>query len=248
MEKEMQTFTFMVNGFQVEAQYPVSFIEDEVKPLLRKWSEQYRTTNKRVVVFLAAPPATGKSTLAQVFAKLSCELEDVERVQDLGMDGFHHYQRYIETHEVEVDGKSVPMKSVKGCPESFDFERLQQLLLEIKQKDCKWPYYNRKLHDVEDDVIEVQAPIVVVEGNYLLLDEAPWNQLQSICDDSIFISADQALLRKRLIQRKMMGGMLPHEAIAFCEQSDLRNVKRILAHQQKSHHTYEYNGTTYQKR
>lgn len=248
MEKEMQTFSFLVNGYDVEAVYATSFIETCIKPLLRSWSHEYKETGRRIVVLLAAPPAAGKSTLAALFAALASQMEDVAALQDLGMDGFHHYQRYILEHTVEVDGCTVPMKSVKGCPESFDYDRFAQLLKEIKTADRSWPFYNRKLHDVEDDVIQVTAPVVIIEGNYLLLDESPWKELHTLGDHSIFIEAAEPLLRQRLINRKMMGGMPPHEALAFCERSDLRNVKRILTHRLPADITFLYDGVTYQRK
>ena len=91
------------------------------------------------------------------------------------------------------------MKSVKGCPESFDYKRFKTLLEKVKEEDIRWPYYNRVKHDVEDDVIAVHAPIIVLEGNYLLLDEAPWKELQTMCDDSIFITTNSICISKKYI-------------------------------------------------
>ena len=245
MEKQKETFHVQVNGFDVEAMYSTDFLEEVIKPLIRSWTTIYKKRKQRVVVFLAAPPAAGKSTLATMIAHVSSQMPDVLPVQDLGMDGFHHYQRYILTHEVVVDGKPVPMKSVKGCPESFDYERFKEMLKEVKQKNLYWPLYNRVKHDVEDDKIEVYAPIVLIEGNYMLLDEEPWRELSFLCDDSIFIDADQDMLFQRLVKRKLMGGMPPHEAVSFCEKSDMRNVIRILEHRLQANHCFYYDGSDY---
>ena len=151
------------------------------------------------------------------------------RLQALGMDGFHHRQSYILTHEVKVEGRDVPMKQVKGCPESFDFDRLHEHLVRLRQEDTLlWPWYDRRHHDVIDDQIEVSAPLVLVEGNYLLLDEEPWRSLKPLCDVSMFLYAEETQLYARLIERKVRGGMMPHEAAAFAKGSDMRNVRRIL--------------------
>lgn len=224
----MQTFEFMVNGYLTKASYSKEFVA-QARRLIDAWWSKAEDSGQRVVVFLAAPPGAGKSTLALLFEELS--KEKGKRVQALGMDGFHHYQRYILTHTVARDGKVLPMKEVKGCPESFDFDRLQTFVKRLKQEEhLKWPLYDRRKHDVVDDQIEVSSPVVLLEGNYLLLEETPWNTLKQYCDLSIFLSVKEEEVRTRLIQRKLMGGLLPHEAVAFCEQSDLVNVRRVLGH------------------
>lgn len=225
-----QTFHFCINGQRVEAHYDDEFIQYTILPLIHHWQAMAQQKQRRIVLFLAAPPAVGKSTLATLFETLCAKDQSKPQLQALGMDGFHHYQSYILTHQVMVEGKEVPMKSVKGCPESFDYERFENYLLQIKEKDGTWPYYDRSQHDVVDDRIDVTSPIVLVEGNYLLLDEEPWNKLVTLCDEAIFIDATKEALKQRLIHRKIMGGSLPHEAIQFYEQSDGKNVERILAH------------------
>lgn len=239
MGEERCHFSFVVNGYPVQASYAQTFIDTVVYPLIEHWRSLAATRKERIVVFLAAPPAAGKSTLSLLFEHLSA-MDGKARIQALGMDGFHHYQRYILSHSVWVDGQKRAMKEVKGCPESFDFDRLSVYVRRLKQERClTWPLYDRSIHDVRDDAIWVEAPIVVLEGNYLLLDEAPWNQLAVHCDDSIFIFAEEAAVRERLIHRKMAGGMAPHEALAFCERSDLRNVRRILKHVLPAQHVLQ---------
>lgn len=220
------SYDFDINGFLVHAGFSRAFLEECVHGLLRRWHDQAQD-KQRLIVFLAAPPAAGKSTLAALFA------HEAQRLgipfQALGMDGFHHRQSYILTHEVKVEGRDVPMKQVKGCPESFDFDRLHEHLVRLRQEDTLlWPWYDRRHHDVIDDQIEVSAPLVLVEGNYLLLDEEPWRSLKPLCDVSMFLYAEETQLYARLIERKVRGGMMPHEAAAFAKGSDMRNVRRIL--------------------
>lgn len=236
-------FTFDINGFEVKASYSYEFVEEVIKPLLMKWNQQTRLHHKRMIIYLAAPPAAGKSTLATAFETMAKDM-DIP-LQAVGMDGFHHYQQYIESHTVDVNGIEVPMKSVKGCPESFDYDRFKEFIIRTKEEDCWWPKYDRSLHDVVDDQIYVDRPIVLIEGNYLLLDEKPWNELKEYCDESIFIETDEDKVKTRLITRKMQGGSRPHEAISFYENSDGVNVRRILNHRLESDITLEYNGHEY---
>lgn len=243
-----QDYDFLINGHEVHAIYHQSFLDDIIHPLIQKWRRMAESKQRRIIVFLAAPPAVGKSTLAALFETIANEDGEKLAIQSLGMDGFHHYQSYILTHTVTINGIQVPMKSVKGCPESFDYERFLHLVKKARQQDhFLWPYYNRKLHDVEDDQIEVKAQILLIEGNYLLLDEAPWNQLATLCDDSIFISTTCDAVKKRLIQRKIMGGSMPHEAISFYENSDKKNVERVLAHHIPAQLELYFDGEYYHK-
>lgn len=241
----MYQYEFIVNGYPVHAQYSEQFIEGIAVPLLEKWNKM--AIDKQVLVFLAAPPGVGKSTMALLFETLAGQKGI--KLQALGMDGFHHYQKYILSHTVCVDGTEVEMKKVKGCPESFDFERLLRFVQCIRNGEkVLWPLYDRRMHDVVDDQIDVSAPIVLIEGNYLLLDEEPWSRLSDLCDASVFIQADEQSLCDRLIQRKLNGGMAPHEAVAFVRQSDLRNVKRILKHRKKADVTLVFEQGDFKKK
>ena len=69
----MKQYTFDINGHQVEAEYEETFIEEVVKPLMKQWEEMVEKKKHRIIVFLAAPPAAGKSTLAALFEYLSIQ-------------------------------------------------------------------------------------------------------------------------------------------------------------------------------
>lgn len=61
----------------------------------------------------------------------------------------------------------------------------------------------------------VTAPIVIVEGNWLLRDDDRWRALAEFCDFSLFIRAPAETLRARLIGRKLAGGLSQAEAETF---------------------------------
>jgi len=222
-------FTFDVNGFEVCAEYSERSINDIFVPLIEKWTQLYFESGRRIIVFLSAPPGTGKSTLVCFLEYLSSLIPDAVPIQCAGLDGFHYHQEYILTHDAVVEGKTVPMKSVKGCPETFDIEKLKAKLSELRKGSTKWPIYDRNLHDVVEDVIELNESIILIEGNWLLSTEGEWRELISYCDYSVFISAEPDDLMARLIGRKIRGGKSYDEAKEFYFTSDKRNIERLMA-------------------
>ena len=219
-----------VNGLPQHIRYNIDTVEHLFLPLLRRLTQMQRSAGRRVIAFLAAPPATGKSTLLQFLERLVREHADLTQMQALGMDGFHYPNRYLETHTILRDGVEIPLKSIKGAPETFDVPALAAKLRAAKNGRTLFPVYDRRIHDVVPDALTVDAPILLIEGNWLLLDEEPWRALRALADDTVRIDADSALLRDRLIARKVQGGLSEAEATAFCEASDARNVERFAAH------------------
>lgn len=219
-----------VNGLLQHIRYNADTVEHLFLPLLQRLTQMQRRAGRRVIAFLAAPPATGKSTLLQFLEQLVREHADLTQMQALGMDGFHYPNRYLETHTILRDGVEIPLKSIKGAPETFDAAALAEKLAAAKVGAVQFPVYDRRIHDVVADALTVDAPILFVEGNWLLLDEEPWRGLRPLADYAVRIDAPAAFLRDRLIARKVQGGLSEAEATAFCEASDARNVERFAAH------------------
>ncbi|WP_237142711.1 nucleoside/nucleotide kinase family protein [Selenomonas sp. oral taxon 920] len=229
-EKRWQSCAMTVNGLPQHIRYNIDTVEHLFLPLLRRLTQMQRRAGRRVIAFLAAPPATGKSTLLQFLERLVREHADLTQMQALGMDGFHYPNRYLETHTILRDGVEIPLKSIKGAPETFDVPALAAKLCAAKNGRTLFPVYDRRIHDVVPDALTVDAPILLIEGNWLLLDEEPWRGLRPLADYSVRIDAPAAFLRDRLIARKVQGGLSEAEATAFCEASDARNVERFAAH------------------
>lgn len=122
------------------------------------------------------------------------------------------------------------MKEVKGCPETFNVNKFIQKIKETKVQNTYWPLYNRTLHNPEENQVFIHEQIVLIEGNYLLLDEEPWCHICHLFDDSLFIKAHPDELKKRLISRKMKGGIPYHQASDFYMKSDSVNVQKVLNH------------------
>jgi pantothenate kinase len=223
--------SMVVNGLEVEARYGDAEVEQIFMPLLKHLTELWEQKGSRVLVMLAAPPAAGKSTLAAVLEHLSQTLPTSCKFQSIGMDGFHRHQSYLDKHYMERNGKKVLMARYKGAPETFDLELLRAALESVASGEvCGWPAYDRTIHDPLDDAVRVTRDIVLLEGNYLMLDWPGWRELRSLADYTMSIMADPSLLRERLVNRKASSGMSRTEAEAFVERSDLYNARTVLEH------------------
>lgn len=208
-----------INGLQNSAHFPDRDITHLHLPLLASLSQQQQQLQRRMVVFLCAPPGTGKSTLATFWQWISQQDTTLTPVQCLPMDGFHHYNHYLDAHQ---------LRSKKGAPETFDLPKLHQAIQRLQQTGATWPTYDRQLHDPVEDAIIVEAPIIVLEGNWLLLQQPGWQQLKALADYTIFINAAPELLRDRLIERKIRGGLSPQQAEEFYLATDGPNVLKVL--------------------
>lgn len=227
-EKAWRTLRLTINGLGYKVRYNQATIDHLFLPFLRRMTKLQHERGQRIVIFLAAPPGTGKSTLALLLEKLSMTDPALEPVQALGLDGFHYPSEYIRTHMAEIDGRKVPMTAVKGCPETFDVDHLLEKLQQIHQEGCRWPIYDRTIHDVIDNVAKVRRSIILLEGNWLLLGENRWQPVRMYADYTLFICAEPAYLRERLIERKIAGGRSREEAETFYQKSDRANVQRVL--------------------
>ncbi|SUG45878.1 putative fructose transport system kinase [Salmonella enterica subsp. arizonae] len=135
------------------------------------------------------------------------------------MDGFHYYNSWLEAHN---------LRDCKGAPETFNVDKLAENLRQVRAGEATWPQYDRQRHDPVEHAVVVTAPIVIIEGNWLLRHDERWRVLAEYCDYSLFIRAPAEVLRARLVGRKLAGGLSQAEADAFYEHTDGPNVRRVL--------------------
>ena len=224
-----------VNGFLLEAEYEDDFVQGVLMPLLTELSDLFQRKQKRLLVFLAGPPAAGKSTLALFLEKLSLEYQMPGRIQALSMDGFHYPNAYLDAHETVRDGVHIPLRRIMGSPETYDTEAMGNALRQIRHDrdantECAyiWPGYDRTIHDVVPGKYAITGDILLIEGNYLLLEESPWKELREYADETIFANAPEDMLKDRLVGRKIRGGSSRQEAEDWVARTDTYNIEKVL--------------------
>lgn len=180
--------------------------------------------DQRLVVAIAGPPGSGKSTTAEVLKKT---LEDQYAVvsQIVPMDGFHYDNAILE---------SLDLLHRKGAPETFDVGGLNSLLkrlLESYQTDeVAIPVFDRDsdLSRASARLINRETAVLLVEGNYLLMNEERWSDLAPYFDVSVMIACDESTLHKRLMTRWLELGYRETEAAQKVEENDLLNARQVI--------------------
>jgi pantothenate kinase len=176
----------------------------------------------RLIVAIAGPPASGKSTLAEKLVNQLNISAGRRRAALLPMDGFHLDNATL---------RDMDLLSRKGAHQTFDVQGFHQTLLRIRQgrEDVWIPLFDRDADAVRNDAdcIKADVPIVVVEGNYLLLDREPWRCLAALFDLTVYLQVDVEILKKRLIHRWLEQGLALAAARERALSNDLVNAQLV---------------------
>jgi len=171
----------------------------------------------RFLVALAGPPASGKSTLA---ATLAAILSPGARV--VPMDGFHY-------DDAVLDARG--LRSRKGSPPTFDAMGFLHLIRRLRDEDeVAIPIFDRsmELSRAGADIVGADDRILIVEGNYLLLDEDPWRRLAPMFDLTVFLDVTEDELVRRLTARWKAHGREDQAARDWIASNDLPNALTVI--------------------
>lgn len=174
----------------------------------------------RFIAALAGPPGAGKSTLAEALVHaIGASAKVLSRV--VPMDGFHFDDAILIARG---------QRARKGAPETFDVAGYRHLLSRLRTEDeVAIPVFDRSLELSRGsaDIVGPEHRILITEGNYLLLDEAPWTDLAGFFDLTVMIDVPEAELDRRLLARWDFYGKTPEEARAWIDGNDMPNIRRV---------------------
>jgi len=175
-------------------------------------------TGERRFLGITGPPGSGKSRVA---AQLATGLGGKAAL--VPMDGFH-----LANEQLERLGR----RGRKGAPDTFDVEGYQAVLTSLRDQHepvIYAPAFDRSRETVVSNAIPVRrdTPLVITEGNYLLLQDPPWTGISSLLDEVWYLEVDDAVRMDRLVARHLANGKSEADARAWATGTDERNAVLI---------------------
>ena len=176
------------------------------------------------LIGIAGAPASGKSTLAE---QLVADFNEAGmEACYCPMDGFHLQNAVLD---------SLGLCRVKGRVDTFDAEQFARSVKLLKYGITQWwPLYSRQQHEPvpEGTRISGTEKVYVIEGNYVLYRNEPWQTAALAYDLRVFVDAPDAILRQRLLERHEQSGRTVQEASNKIDQNDMLNARKIRERRQ----------------
>ncbi|MFT3974197.1 MAG: nucleoside triphosphate hydrolase [Amaricoccus sp.] len=176
----------------------------------------------RRLVAVAGPPGSGKSTFTE---QLHAALAGRVAVEVLPMDGYHY-------DDIVLNARG--HRARKGAPHTFDVDGFAAMLARLRAddgRDVAVPVFDRSIEIARAGarIIPAAVRLVLVEGNYLLLDDPAWSQLGPLFDRTVFLRVPEDELARRLTARWQGYGMDEETVRAKAEGNDLPNARQVNA-------------------
>jgi pantothenate kinase len=180
--------------------YPAAMATDPVATTFDELvarAHELAKSGTRAVLGIAGEPGAGKSTLGLALAEA---LGDTAVL--LGMDGFHLANRELDR---------LGIRSRKGAPDTFDVDGFETLLNRLRrpQNDVVYaPVFDRGMEESIGSAVPVfpTTPLVIVEGNYLLLDSGRWSGIRALLDEAWYLDVPADVRARRLTLRRQSFG------------------------------------------
>lgn len=175
----------------------------------------------RTMVAIAGAPASGKSTLAAAIAESL--IESGETAIAVPMDGFHFDDAVLNARG---------HRPRKGAPFTFDVAGFEVLLKRIRANEAEIaiPVFDRsmELSRAAAAIIDGKTRFILVEGNYLLLRQPPWDRLRPLFDMTIYLDVAKDELEQRLIKRWLDHGFDMAYATNWIASNDMPNILAVI--------------------
>jgi pantothenate kinase len=183
-------------------------------------AQQHADGGPRRLLGICGPPGGGKSTLADRI------VEHVgDRARLLRMDGFHLAQAELVR---------LGREHRKGAVDTFDAAGYVALLRRIREASDEVVYAPEFRREIEEPIAGAVAvprdvPLIVTEGNYLLVDDGAWGDARALLDETWFVATDEDTRVRWLIERHVRYGRAPDAARAWVLGTDQRNAELVQA-------------------
>ena len=187
--------------------------------------------NDRLFIGITGGPAAGKSTFAtDLAAQINQKLQG-ESALVVPMDGFHRYNEDLKAHG---------LWEVKGTPITFNAQRFIELLQAIQNypdQVVTGPLFDRTTDEPVEGalVITPHHRLIIVEGNYLLYDQPPWEQARDFFTEVWYLETPEAAVIPRLRDRHVKRGLVGVEIDIKITSTDMLNAQLIEETKARAH-------------
>jgi pantothenate kinase len=165
----------------------------------------------------------GKSTLAAAVVAAYERDTGAGTAAVVSMDGFH-----LRQAELMRRG----LADVKGAPETFDADGFVSLLrrLRVAASVTPVPVFDRSIEEPVEGALTIRPEqrLVVVEGNYLLLDDG-WRPVRDLLDEVWHLHLPDDLRVPDLVARHVAHGRSEEGAREWVLRSDEANARLVAA-------------------
>ncbi|NVO24995.1 nucleoside triphosphate hydrolase [Donghicola mangrovi] len=177
----------------------------------------------RKFIGIAGAPGSGKSTTVERLLE-ALEADHPGQVAILPMDGFHYDDAVLH---------QMGRRPWKGAPDTFDVGGLVSVLRRLKdgsETRVAVPVFDRVLEISRGSarIIPDDVKLILVEGNYVLLDRAPWDALDGMFDLTVMIDVPEDELRRRLRARWEHFGLTEDQIAHKLDGNDLPNGRDVI--------------------
>ncbi|KAL6831487.1 P-loop containing nucleoside triphosphate hydrolase protein [Trichoderma sp. SZMC 28015] len=210
--------------------------------ILSKWEEKKakaatangtKNSTPRLIVAVAGPPGSGKTTIANKVVDIINSLPSKSpKTIVVSADGFH-----LPLATLRKLPNASEALARRGAPWTFDGHAAVSLVRKLKTNTRAQPVLAPTFdHAIKDPVsdgllIEPDVDVCILEGNYLLCDEHPWDEIADLVDDKWFVHVEPDLACKRVASRHLAAGIetTMEGAVHRAKTNDLVNGEFILS-------------------
>ncbi|KAH7013256.1 P-loop containing nucleoside triphosphate hydrolase protein [Ilyonectria destructans] len=201
--------------------------------IIRQFALKESEGQNRLLVALAGPPGSGKSTIAAQVVQQVASMPSGPSIVAVSVDGFHLSRATLRSLPNATEALAR-----RGAPWTFDSAAAAKLVQRLRDGAGKYsvtaPTFDHAVKDpVPDDLmVGPHVQVCILEGNYLLSDEEPWGGIASIVDECWLIKVDTLLARSRVAERHLKSGIedTMEKALKRANENDLVNGEYVIKH------------------